>query len=178
MTNWDQRFLDLATLVSGWSKDPSTKCGAVIVGPDRRVISVGFNGFPKGMPDDPVLLAERSEKYSRIVHCEVNALLYAGGTVPEGASLYNVPFTCCDRCVVQMLQGGIKRFVAPLPSRDVLERWSESIDKTRKYIKECGGELVELHYSQDTYESCGCAKADDTHCMTCIQPLADHRCPV
>lgn len=177
-TNWDQRFLDLATLVSGWSKDPSTKCGAVIVGPDQGVISVGFNGFPKGMPDTPSLYADRASKYSRIIHCEVNALLYAKGCLPQGCTLYTVPFMPCDRCVVQMLQAGIKRFVAPVPSSDKLERWGEAFSKTRTYISECGAELVELHYAQDTYEPCGCATSDDTHCMTCIQPLANHRCPV
>lgn len=144
MSNWDQRFLDLATLVSGWSKDPSTKTGAVIVGPDRSVLSVGFNGFPKGMPDLPKLYENREEKYSRIIHAEVNALLYAGRPLHEGCTLYIAPFMPCDRCVVQMLQAGIKRFVAPIASGDKLERWGEAFQKTRRYINECGGELIEV----------------------------------
>jgi dCMP deaminase len=141
---WDYRFLDLAKLVASWSKDPSTQTGAVIVGPDKSVISVGFNGFPTGMPDDPELYANRDEKYSRIVHCEVNALIYAGRSIPKGSSLYTVPFMSCDRCVVQMLQAGIKRFVAPACPPDKAERWAEVFIKTRKYISECGGELIEL----------------------------------
>jgi dCMP deaminase len=144
ISNWDYRFLDLATLVSSWSKDPSTKTGAVIVGPDKGVISVGFNGFPSGMPDGQELYENREEKYSRVVHCEVNALLFAHRAIPAGSTLYTVPFMSCDRCVVQMLQAGIKRFVAPLATADKLERWGDAFNKTRKYILECGGELAEV----------------------------------
>ena len=50
---WDMRFAQLAKLVSLWSKDPSTKVGSVIVRPDKTIASVGFNGFPKGVPDEP-----------------------------------------------------------------------------------------------------------------------------
>ena len=145
ITMWDYRYIELARLVSTWSKDPSTKTGAVIVGPDKGVVSVGFNGFPAGMSDDPELYEKRDEKYSRIVHCEVNALIYAGRPIPAGSSLYTVPFMSCDRCVVQMLQAGIKRFVAPeCKDPEKLVRWAEAFERTKKYIKECGGELIEL----------------------------------
>lgn len=142
---WDLFYLGMAQYVSSASKDPSTKTGAVIVGPNNAVISVGFNGFPKGMPDDEALYANREEKYSRIVHCEINALIYAGRSIPEGSSLYTYPFMSCDRCVVQMLQAGIRRFVAPVATKDQIERWGDAFAKTRKYILECGGELVEYH---------------------------------
>lgn len=143
---WDQRFLDLATLVGSWSHDPSTKSGACIVDAKGAVVSVGFNGFPQGMPDDEVLYLDRDEKYSRVVHSEVNALLFAGRAIPPGATLYTVPFMCCDRCVVVMLQAGIRRFVAPkLTDPDKLERWSTALDRTRKYIAECGGTLTEVN---------------------------------
>ena len=48
---WDRRFLALAEHVADWSKDPSTKTGAVIVRPDRTIASMGYNGFPRGMAD-------------------------------------------------------------------------------------------------------------------------------
>ncbi len=144
-TEWDQRFIDLATLVASWSKDPSTKTGAVIVGPDKSVISVGFNGFPAGMADTDERLNNRDEKYSRIVHCEVNALIFAGRPLPAGSSLYTVPFMSCDRCIVQMLQAGIRRFVAPkCIDPDKLTRWADAFTRTRSYINEVGGELIEL----------------------------------
>lgn len=141
---WDRRFLDLAEHVASWSKDPSTQTGAVIVGPDKRVVSVGFNGFPAGMPDEAVLLLNREEKYSRIVHCEVNALIFAKGGVPEGSTLYTWPFMSCDRCVVQMLQAGLRRFVAPRATGERAERWKDAFDRTRRYVADCGGALVEM----------------------------------
>jgi len=58
---WDERFLDLATHISGWSKDPSTKVGCVVVGEDREIRSTGFNGFPRGISDDNDRLTDRDK---------------------------------------------------------------------------------------------------------------------
>ena len=140
---WDRRFLAMAELVSTWSKDPSTKTGAVIVRPNRSVASVGFNGFPQAMSDDESLYADRSEKYSRIVHCEVNALIFRREQV-VGYTLYTFPFACCDRCVVQMLQAGIARFVFPKPPDGTIGRWGEALDKSKEYIERCGMSWREL----------------------------------
>lgn len=97
------------------------------------------------MPDDEELYANREEKYSRIVHCEMNALIYAEKHLPSGTTLYTYPFMSCDRCVVHMLQAGIRRFVAPQATKEQCERWGDSFAKTRKYVLECGGELVEYY---------------------------------
>jgi dCMP deaminase len=141
--SWDKFYLEMAELVSTRSKDPSTKTGAVIVAPDKHVISVGFNGFPKGMRDDEELYNNREEKYSRIVHCEMNAILFANLPLPKGSTLYTWPFMSCDRCVVHMLQAGIRKFVAPRCPADKAERWAPVFERTRKYIAECKGELIE-----------------------------------
>ena len=144
LTKWDTRFLEMAKLVGSWSKDPSTKAGAVIVGPENEIISVGFNGFPKGMPDSPELYENREEKYSRIVHAEVNAMMFARGPIPSSSTLYTYPFMPCDRCVVQMLQVGIREFVAPKTDAERLERWGAALERTKKYIEECNGRLWEI----------------------------------
>jgi dCMP deaminase len=143
---WDVRFLQLAKLVSGWSKDTSTKTGAVIVRPDRTVVSIGFNGFPKNMPDNPEWYENRKEKYSRIVHCEVNALIHAFESL-KGYTLYTYPFGSCDRCAVQLLQAGVTRFVFPGPSSDALSRWGESLERAKKYIEE--SKAVWVEYSNE-----------------------------
>jgi dCMP deaminase len=65
---WDCRFLEMAELVGSWSKDPSTKVGAVIVDKDRRIVSTGYNGFPQGIADRSELLNDREKKYKLIVH--------------------------------------------------------------------------------------------------------------
>jgi dCMP deaminase len=132
---WDGRFLELARLVSSWSKDPSTKAGAVIVRPDRSIASVGFNGFARSMSDADELYADREKKYSRVIHCEVNALINAGRSV-EGCTLYTTPFMCCDRCVVQMIQAGIKRFVFPEATEETKTRWADAFELTLSYMKE------------------------------------------
>lgn len=140
---WDTRFLDLAQVVSKWSKDPSTQVGAVLVRPDKSILSIGYNGFPRKMEDTLELLNNRDEKYSRIVHAEVNALL-AAKTDITGCTLYTYPFMCCDRCVVQMIQAGVDTFVFP-KTTDVktLERWGAIFEKVYKYMNECKVEYRE-----------------------------------
>ena len=140
---WDIRFLQMARLVSTWSKDPSTQTGAVIVRPDKTVCSVGFNGFPKQMPDRIELYENRDEKYSRIVHCEMNALLHAQESV-KGYMLYNWAAPCCDRCAVHMLQAGITRFVNPVPTADMISRWGNAFKRTEQYLIECNAEFIEI----------------------------------
>lgn len=147
-TKWDWRFLALAEHVSRWSRDPSTKVGAVIADDQKRVVSLGFNGFPQGMGDHPERYENREVKYSRVVHAEINALIFARG-VPAGATLYTFPLMPCDRCVVQLLQAGIRRFVAPQASLDHVERWGAAFERTREYIRECRGELLEVPYYGD-----------------------------
>lgn len=133
---WDKRFLGMAELVASWSKDPSTKTGAVIVDLDNRVISVGYNGFPKGVKDDE-RLHDRDLKYQLIVHCERNALLFAGRNL-KGCTLYTWPFMSCSVCAAMVIQSGIKRCVAPLNGNP---RWVESFKLSTGLFEEAGLQL-------------------------------------
>jgi dCMP deaminase len=144
-SKWDFRFLEMARLVASWSKDPSTKAGAVIVRPDFTVVSVGFNGFPSKMPDFDSYYADREQKYSRIVHAEVNAQIFAKESL-KNCTLYTYPFIPCDRCAVQMIQAGITRIVAPIAPPETLERWVEPFARTRKYCQEAGVDLWEISF--------------------------------
>lgn len=136
---WDRRFLELAELVGSWSRDPSTKVGAVIVDKDKRVVSLGFNGFPQGMCDSEHLYSVRDIKLSRVVHAEMNALIFAG-RVPQGSTLYTYPLLPCDRCIVHMLQAGIRRFVSSATTfSQHEERWGEAMRRTKRYIEEVDG---------------------------------------
>ena len=87
---WDMRFLDLATHISEWSKDPSTKVGCVVVGPDREIRSTGFNGFPRGILDSDDRLTDRDLKYPLICHAEENAIMHAAriGLALKGCIMY------------------------------------------------------------------------------------------
>lgn len=134
---WDIRFLGMAEEVSSWSKD-HTHVGAVIVRPDHRVVSVGFNGFPQQMPDCQEWYDDRDEKLSRIIHAEMNALLIAERSV-KGCHLYTYPVLSCDRCAVHMIQAGITRFVSY--DRSWGEEWDASFRRTMNYARECGVDI-------------------------------------
>ncbi len=128
---WDVRFLRLAREIATWSKDPSTKVGAVIVGADRHVVSTGYNGFPCGMDDDPCHYADRETKLERIIHAEMNALIRAGGS---GHTIYTWPLAPCPRCTVHLLQAGIKRFVSVAQTPEIAERWAEPCARSAQMI--------------------------------------------
>jgi dCMP deaminase len=138
---WDLRFLQLAKLVSSWSKDPSTQAGAVIVDPDGRVVSLGYNGFAKGVDDSTERYADRELKYRMVVHAEINAILFAERDRLEGATLYTQPFMCCSRCASQVIQSGITRCVAPQLPAHLEERWGEDIKLSKQMFDEAGVQL-------------------------------------
>lgn len=110
---WDLWFLDLAKYISTASKDPSTKCGAVIIDEDRRLVSAGYNGFPKGDPDFEWHYNDRALKLEKIIHAEVNAILFAQRSL-KNCTLYTYPFGCCSRCAAVVIQSGIKRVISPI----------------------------------------------------------------
>lgn len=131
---WDIRFLELAKHVSEWSKDPSTKVGAVVVDDRRIVASLAYNGFPQGCDDSDHLYLERETKYSRIVHAECNALLFATRDL-SGMTLYTWPFMPCDRCSGLIIQAGIKRVVAPSNNNP---RWIDAFALSKQMFDEAG----------------------------------------
>lgn len=143
---WDRRFLGLAALVAGWSKDPGTQAGAAIIRPDRTVASVGYNGFPRGLQDSPALLSDREAKLSRTVHCEMNAIISARERL-DGYALFTWPFLTCDRCAVHVAQAGIARVVTVMPDAEREERWGAAFDLARSYYREAGIQVVE--YSRE-----------------------------
>ena len=115
LNKWDQRFIDLAMHIADWSKDPSTKVGAVVVDPlTRRVVSTGFNGFPVGVEDTADRLENREIKYEMVVHAEQNALVFAGPQA-AGCTLFVTPLPPCARCAVVIIQARIARVVCPKP---------------------------------------------------------------
>jgi len=142
MNKWDRRFLDMAALVATWSKDPSTKVGSCLVD-GNRVVSLGFNGFPRGTKDDDALYSDRERKYRRVLHAEQNAIAFANRSL-EGCTIY-VTHAPCSRCVAQIIQSGIKRVVCPNPwaDTDYMERWRDDVLETEAMCREAG---VRLEY--------------------------------
>jgi len=121
---WDERFMRLAREISTWSKDPSSKIGAVIVNSERRILATGYNGFPRGIDDSAARLNDREQKYPRMVHGEMNALmnaLYSGVSVKD-ATIYVWGLPICAECTKSVIQAGIKRVVIPDPT-NAPEKW-------------------------------------------------------
>jgi dCMP deaminase len=133
---WDRRFLDLAKLVSGWSKDPSTKVAAVIVRPDRTIASIGYNGFPRGVLDHEDRYADRDQKYAMVVHAENNALLNSRESL-EGCTLYVTPLPPCTQCAAAIIQRGISRVVID-QKKDVPENWKKQFEISSTMFQEAG----------------------------------------
>jgi dCMP deaminase len=138
LAKWDQRFLSLAEYVAAWSKDPSTRVGAVIAS-GNRIVSLGYNGFPVGVNDDPSRYESREEKYPRIVHAEMNAILFAHRDL-SACTLYTWPFMPCPRCAGPVIQTAIKRVVT-LKSDN--PRWQADFDISRGMFAEAGVALIE-----------------------------------
>jgi dCMP deaminase len=109
MTDWNQRFMDLAHHVAGWSKDPSTQVGAVIVNDKKQVLSLGYNGFPRGVFDCKERYDDRPTKLKFVAHAERNALDNAYVDV-DGATLYSTLYPCSE-CAKGIIQRGVKRVV-------------------------------------------------------------------
>jgi dCMP deaminase len=114
---WHHRFIEMAELVSTWSKDPSTKVGCVLVDPvSRTVVAVGFNGIPRGVHDYGYRLDTRPEKYEWIEHAERNVVLDSArrGVRTQGLWAYmNFAPTPCSDCARAFIQAGIAKVIGP-----------------------------------------------------------------
>ncbi len=140
---WDLRLIGLAKHVAQWSKDPSTQVGAVIADEKHRVLSLGFNGFARGVRDLAERLENRETKYDMIIHAERNALLFANAPV-DGASVYVWPLLPCAQCAATLIQAGIAEVIAPAADAERAERWVAQIELARTMFAEAGVKVVEL----------------------------------
>ena len=138
---WDKRYLELAKLISTWSKDPSTKIGAVVVGDSGQVLAQGYNGFPRGMSDLDELYGDRELKYKRICHAEMNAIYNASrtGVSLYGSTIYVYGLPICHECAKAVIQVGIIRVV--MQSMDT-DRWGESCNLAQRFFREAGVEIT------------------------------------
>ena len=115
--SWDEYFMGVADLSGRRSKDPNTQVGACIVSEDNKILSMGYNGFPRGCSDDEFPWGKDEEttdpysaKYLYVTHSELNAILnYRGGSL-EGSKLYVTLFPC-NECAKAIIQSGIRRIV-------------------------------------------------------------------
>ena len=144
---WDDRFVEMARLVSGWAScyQQDRKIGAVIVR-DKRVMTTGYNGAPAGMKT----CKERGECLRRklgiesgtraevcyAAHAEQNAILQAArlGISIDGATLY-CTHQPCSVCAKMIVNAGIRRVVYEqgYPDAFSLEIFRETGVELEKY---------------------------------------------
>ncbi len=115
--SWEEYFMSVAEMSAQRSKDPSTQVGACIVSKENKILSMGYNGFPRGCSDDDfpwtkiqVESDPYNAKYFYTTHAELNAILnYRGGSL-EGAKMYVTLFPC-NECAKALIQAGIETLV-------------------------------------------------------------------
>ncbi|TDH73081.1 hypothetical protein CCR75_003706 [Bremia lactucae] len=128
--SWDDYFMSVAFLSAMRSKDPSTQVDTVtdifqllmsvdfsIVSPERKIVGIGYNGFPNGCDDDSLPWARESAtdspldtKYPYVCHAEMNAILNKNSTDIKGCTIYVALFPC-NECAKLIIQSGISRVV-------------------------------------------------------------------
>lgn len=141
---WDIRYMRIArNEVEKWSKDPSTRVGAVLVRENNTIAGTGFNGFPPGHPDDPELYNDRAYKYQHVVHAEINALdSISDPNDAVNATLY-VSFPICPNCLAEAHDRGVRRVVC-LPinptgrSKAWIDEWKSKVEESVVFASKNG----------------------------------------
>jgi dCMP deaminase len=139
---WDKRFMSLARDIATWSKDRSTKIGAVLVGPNREIRTTGFNGFPRGVNDDVESRHQRPDKYFFTEHSERNIVYHAArnGISTEGCTIYVCGRPPCADCARAIIQSGIKEVVLETlehKSRPEID-WERNTKAAMEMLNEAG----------------------------------------
>lgn len=132
--------MEMANLIASWSKDPSTQVGCVIADDKHRIVSMGYNGFPRGVEDLEERYENRPVKQLFVAHAERNAIDNARTSV-EGCILYT-PLEPCSECAKTIIQKGIKKVITYKRNDIPHFHW----DVTRQMFKESG---VTVFYLDD-----------------------------
>jgi dCMP deaminase len=142
---WHYRYIGLAREVATWSKDPSSKIGAVAVSSDGRILATGYNGFPRGLDDDPERYANRETKYSLVVHAEMNCIYNAtyNGVSLNGSSMYVHGLPMCSECAKGVIQVGVSK-VYWNADGVVGTKWSDSAGLATEILSEVGVEVIKV----------------------------------
>ena len=145
--SWEEYFMGLAHLSALRSKDPNTQVGACIIDKENKVVSIGYNGMPRGCDDQDFPWQREGDflntKYAYVVHAELNAILNSPRPV-KGCTLY-VSLFPCNECAKAIIQSGIKKVVYESDKYN----GTEGNVASKKMLKEAGVELQQLPYEID-----------------------------
>lgn len=138
-----QRYMKFAEVAATFSKDPSTKVGAVAINDKYQVLATGYNGFPRGVTDSEDRLCNREMKLALTVHAEANIVAqsaYSGMSLRGSTVLVSSLYPCVE-CAKLLVQAGVLRVLAP---RIMDGRWRESNELAQLIFNEAGVEVIEL----------------------------------
>ena len=146
-SRWDERFLEIARGISSWSKDPSTKVGAIAV-VRRKIIAQGYNGFPAGCNDSEEFYNNRETKYARMIHAETNVICNACNSMVglHRATIYVYGMYPCPECVKLLSQVEIARIVFQLGESHNSDKWKSDFETSKLLMRE-------LHIGYTHYKS-------------------------
>lgn len=147
--DWDEFYMSLVYLVAMKSKDNNTHIGAVIVGPDKEIRALGYNGMPRRVDETIKYRFNKDEKYYFTEHGERNAIYNAilAGTPVKGCTMYTVGTPCCD-CARAIIQTGITEVVVDKAWDDMNEgKWLMHSNRTKLMFKEAGVKLRQMEYT-------------------------------
>ena len=109
--------MSVAFLSAQRSKDPNKQVGACIVDPNRIILGIGYNGFPRGCSDETLPWAKKSQdgdklktKYPYVCHAEMNAIMNKNQSSLQDSTIYVTMFPC-NECSKLIIQGGIKEVI-------------------------------------------------------------------
>lgn len=140
------KYFKLATyFAETFSKDTSTKVGAILLAPNTmQILSTGYNGMPRGFDETRIERWERPQKYMYVEHAERNAIYNAcrNGTSLDGSIAFVTMFPCAD-CMRGLIQSGVKTIVTKEPKLEC-DRWGSHFNASLEMADECGIELIFL----------------------------------
>lgn len=128
-----------------FSKDPSTKVGCIVLAPDSlQILTMGYNGMPRGIDETRPERWERPTKYQYVEHAERNALYNAcrHGTPLQGSIAVVTLFPCVD-CCRGLIQSGIQTVVSVTPDESH-ERWGRDFTRSLDMLREANVNLILL----------------------------------
>ena len=147
MAKSQQVFLNIAEQISAFSKDSRRKIGAIAVDEDGKILSTGYNGFPRGTLDTPENWENRGIKNKYVVHAEANLVYnatYTGARL-KGSTVYVFGLPVCQQCALALIQAGVSKVVYKHNFIEGDEKWLESFKDSLFIFNEAGVEIEQIY---------------------------------
>jgi dCMP deaminase len=126
-----------------FSKDPSTKVGCIFLAPESyQVLSMGYNGMPRGVNETIPERWEKPQKYMWCEHAERNTIANASrhGTPLQNSIAIVTMFPCAD-CARLIIQSGVKTLITKKPNLGS-KNWGLSFQYSSTMLEEANISII------------------------------------